>query len=81
MNIVSTTDLSDYTANINISESITLMERFGLYVIIKVTYKPGIFGTRKVKTIYKGSNYRRAVNNYIANGGYMMRRSFDNGSA
>ena len=76
MNIVSTTDLSDYAGSTNASESLTLMEEFGLYVIIKVTYTPGIFGKKKVRTIYKGANYRRAVNNYIANGGHMMRREF-----
>lgn len=74
MTVIASTDKSDYK-NSNIGKSITLLEQFGLYIIIAIEHKPGLFGHKKVKIIKKIRNYHRAVRCYIENGG-VMRREF-----
>lgn len=74
MTIIASTDKSDYK-NDKTYRSITLAEQFGLYMIITIEYKPGLFGRKKVRIIKKMRNYNRAVRSYIEYGG-AMRREF-----
>lgn len=74
MTIIASTDKSDYK-NDNAYKSITLAEQFGLYMIITVEYKPGLFSRKRVKVLKKIRSYNRAVRLYIGYGG-VMRREF-----
>jgi hypothetical protein len=75
MTIIASTDLSDYKNGKRANESVTLLEQFGLYIIITVEYSAGFFGYKDAKVIDTFTNYRRAVKCYIDHGG-QMRREF-----
>lgn len=72
MTIIASTDKSDYK-NDKTYRSVALAEQFGLYIIITIEYKPGLFGRSRVKVIKKMRNYNRAVKRYIEYGGAMRR--------
>lgn len=75
MTIHASTDLTDYKNGKCTNKAIALLEQFGLYIILDVEYNAGFFGYKDAKVIDTFTNYRRAVDCYIKNGG-QMRREF-----
>ena len=73
MIVISTTDLSNY--NSKNSKSVTLIEEFGLYIVIVTERKFGFFGYGCANVIGNYTDYERAFDCYIKNGG-VMRREF-----
>lgn len=75
MTIIATKDLSDYKVKRGENKSVTLAEEFGLYMVIVIERRFGFFGSGYAKVIGTYTDYRRAADCYIKNGG-QMRREF-----
>jgi hypothetical protein len=75
MTIIATTDLSNYRSNSGKNKSVTFAEQFGMYMIIVIECKEGFFGYKNANIVGTYTDYRRAVDCYIKNGG-VMRREF-----